>query len=545
MMTSGRTLFAFVDLKDPFMLSGIEGEGEPGPVLSMLGARAFETLVLFHTPQTKEIAGATAAEVSRRHPGCRVVTHNLGVSDPKDYSQLMGRLGYHVRSFLRSSAGGENYVCVSSGTAEMRAAWFLLVAAGVLPARMLQLGTPAAPLFGAANVKEVEFGQAGWDELRDLLMPREYFSPLASFQTEAVAAAPDFELRPQAQRTASSRPEEYRSRFWPTTEESELEGALRELGIYTGSAEMRAAAERIAIAAGGSTFPILLTGETGTGKELFAKLAHRMSARRERPMVSINCAAIPKDLAESHLFGHVKGSFTGAMKDHAGKFAQAHGSTLFLDEVGELTPELQAKLLKVLEDGLIEPVGCRAPQKVDVRIVAATNRRLEEEMAAGRFREDLYFRLEAVKTELPPLRRRRAEIPELALALLKQINGKLQHPRQLSTEALQALETYEWPGNVRQLNNVLQRAALFAKDGVIRAEGLELPGGGGLAECWKNLPEPHAGFSIKDYVAEVKRRLVERALELSGGNQSGAAELLGLSKQAVSKMVKGQDGNED
>lgn len=156
------------------MPSGIEGEGGPGPVLSMLGARPFDTLVLFSTPQTRANAEATGGEVARRHPGCRVMARELEISDPKDYSRLMRRLGREVRSFLQETHGGENFVCVSSGTAEMRAAWFLLVATGVLPARMLQLGSPAAPLFGAANVKEVELGRVRWEELRDLVMPRQY-----------------------------------------------------------------------------------------------------------------------------------------------------------------------------------------------------------------------------------------------------------------------------------------------------------------------------------------------------------------------------------
>jgi two-component system response regulator HydG len=550
MLIAGRTLFAFVDLKDPFMPSGIEGEGEPGPVLSMLGARAFDTLVLFHTPQTAENAEATVAEAGRRYPGCKVMARNLGISDPKDYSRLMGRLGREVRSFLRETHGGETYVCVSSGTAEMRAAWFLLVATGVLPARMLQLGSPAAPLFGAANVREVEFGRAGWEELRDLLMPREYFERSIQFSRPTTSAPPPEDRTPLFALDSSTRTREDWAAPLPSpmareeapAEESELEVALQELGIFTGSAAMRQAAERAAIAASESDVPILLTGETGTVKEMFAKLVHRLSTRRTKSMVSINCAAIPRDLAESHLFGHVKGAFTGAVQKQEGMFAQAHGSTLFLDEVGELTLESQAKLLRVLQDGVIEPVGSGKPRTVDVRIVAATNRNMKEEIAAGRFREDLYFRLEVVRVELPPLRQRRGEIAALALALLKQINDRREKPRELSTEALRALEAHHWPGNVRELSNVLERAALFARDGVIRAHGLELPAEEG-DDLWHGLPEPRVGFSMKDYLAETRKRLVERALELTGGNQSAAAELLGVSKQAVSKALSGKDDN--
>jgi DNA-binding NtrC family response regulator len=564
MTITGRTLFAFVDPKDPFMSSGIEGEGLPGPILSILAARPFESLVLFNTPHTRTNAAAASAEVRRRHPACNLTVHELQISDPKDYSALMGRLAREVRSALRMSGGTQNYVCVSSGTAEMRTAWFILTATGVLPATLLQIGSPAEPLFGAANVKEVRLEDSGWLDLRDLVMPLEYFerphwSALESRDicssagpTSAAAEDPDQLLleSPGILFSRQSAPPRRRLTLRqappaPAPRESPLDEALRELDIYVGSTEMQQAAERAAIAGAESYVPVLLTGETGTGKEMFARLIHRMSPRRSREMVCINCAAIPKDLVESHLFGHVKGAFTSAVNDQAGKFEAANGSTLFLDEIGELTPEAQSKLLRVLQDGRIEPVGSNKSKKLDVRIVAATNRDLSAEIAAGRFRDDLYFRLAVAVVDLPPLRKRASEIPQLAAALLKSINQRAQNPRQLSKAALQRLVEHPWPGNVRELGSVLRSSALFARTEVIELADLKFPLKIASSDPLAFLPDPCAGFDLLAFLEDVKRRLVHRALQLSGNNQTTAAALLGLTKQAVSRILKSGNDNRD
>jgi DNA-binding NtrC family response regulator len=476
-----------------------------------------------------------------------VQLHELPVPDPKDYSALLGSLARVLSPAVRKSDPADNCVCVSSGTAEMRAAWFILTATGYLPATMLQLGSPAEPLFGAANVHEVTFGDGDWTRLRDLVMPMEYFSDSAVYSMRHRLPGPEEEDRlerhdlPKARLTAAPC-ETFAAPICAEPEappaDSRLDAALRELDLYVCSPVMRAAAERAAIVAQDDRIPILLTGETGTGKEMFASLVHRLSPRCSRDMVCVNCAAIPKELTESFLFGHVRGAFTGAIQDKRGSFEQAHGSTLFLDEIGELTMEAQAKLLRVLQDGLVEPVGAPAPRQADVRIVAATNRNLQVEIAAGRFREDLFYRLDVVRIELPPLRRRAAEIPELAAMLLKRINQRREHPRQLSSEAIARLSEHSWPGNVRELNNVLQRAALFSRSPVISAGDLELPLRISSSDPFAFLPEPAPGFDLQAFLEEAKRRLVERALEISGGNQSAAATLLGLSKQAVSKMLR-------
>lgn len=529
MLITGRTLFAFVDPKDPFMPSEVAGEDQPGPILSLLAARRFDFLFLFHTPHTRSNALATRDEVEHRYEKCHVMIHELPVSDPKDYSGLMGRLAREVRQITDLSRGAENSVCVSSGTAEMRAAWFLLTAVGALPATLLQVGSPADPLFGAANVKEVRLDTGDWAGLRDLVMPQQHF-------WEAWLAKP-MPARVKAKILSQAK---ILSHPGPNRLEEE---ALQELGMYTFSAALRAATESAAIAAE-SDAPVLLLGETGTGKELFSKLIHRMSSRRDREMVAVNCSGIPKELAESFLFGHVRGAFTGANANQQGKFEKANGSTLFLDELAELTPEGQAKLLRVIEDGKVEPLGSNTLRQVDVRIVAATNHNLDKAVAEGRFREDLYYRLKVFPISLPPLRARHGEIPHLAAALLKQINQRYKRQRQLSKEALRRLEQHDWPGNVRELRGVLERSVLYSRDEVLGAEDMliEAPASKGKFD---GLPEPCPGFSLEDFLRQVKKELIDRALAKSAGNQSAAAELLGVSKQAINNYVRNQADNVD
>jgi transcriptional regulator with AAA-type ATPase domain len=524
MTTAGRTLLAFVDPKDPFTPGEIAGEDRLGPILSLMAARRFECAFLFHTAHTEENAQATGRELARRHRGCAVALRAVPVSDPKDYSGLMGNLAREVQRIRRGMPEAELFVCVSSGTAEMRAAWFLLTASGALPATMLQIGSPAEPLFGAANVKEVRL-DPDWLGLRDLIMPAEYF-------VERETPAFLFSQAPPAGIPAEPPPEPY----------PELDPALMELGIFVGSAVLRQAAERAAVAAE-CDLPVLLLGETGSGKEMFARLIHRLSPRRRRELVAVNCAAMPKDLVESHLFGHVKGAFTGATADLRGKFQQADGGTLFLDEIGELPLEAQAKLLRVVQDHRVEPVGSSKAHKVDVRIVAATNRDLAAEAAAGRFRQDLYYRLEVVEIRLPALRQRRAEIAALALALLERINQRRSRPKQLSKGALARLERHDWPGNARELSNVLERSVLYARGDVVEADDLMIAAKPPGADPLSTLPEPGEGFSIESFLAQVKKQLILRAMAKAKGNQSAAAEMLGVTKQAVSKFLKNLDGN--
>lgn len=555
------SLFAFVDLKDPFTPGELAEEQFPGPILSILSAKKFDSIFLFYTPHTRRNAQETEAEALQRYPDCRITLHEIPIPDPKNYRMLIGLLRAIVQKLALGwrMRGGQSYVCVSSGTAEMRAAWFLLAASGVLPAKFLQVGTPARPLYGKANVREVELRSSDWENIRDLALPT--MTQLRGMPTSSLSGARGRRIPSES----SAKPKETRREESPAeTAEYEtmdspdeltgkeraplqlpgLDEVLQELGIYVGSATLRHAAEQAAIAAD-SHLPVLLQGETGTGKEEFAKLIHRLSPRFPKNMVVINCAAIPMTLAESYLFGHVKGAFTDASTDHNGIFESADGSTLFLDEIAELTLEVQGKLLRVLQDGVVQRMGTTVPRRVDVRIIAASNRDLRKEVSAGRFREDLYFRLDVVSIRLPPLRERRHEIANLALTLLREINQRRHKPRKLGTEALLRLERYHWPGNVRELSHVLERSVLYARDEVIRGEDLLITDHDQAKDKFAALPEPREGFSVEEYLNQARKQLFLRALAACKGNQSEAAAMLGVSKQAVNKFVAGQSDNPD
>jgi two-component system NtrC family response regulator len=273
---------------------------------------------------------------------------------------------------------------------------------------------------------------------------------------------------------------------------------------------------------------VLITGESGTGKELIAQGVHYNSARADGLFVAVNCAAIPENLIESELFGHVKGSFTGAVRDREGKFELADGGTLFLDEIGDLRIDLQAKILRALQERTIERVGGSRPVELDVRIVAATNRDLEREVREGRFREDLYYRLSVVTLHLPPLRERKSDIPLLAEHFLKKFNPGGQTT--VTSEALNLLIAYGWPGNVRELENVMERASVLKRGDMIGVNDLPeklTRRGMGPAGIILNLPDE--GLSLE----ELEKDLIIKALEKHNGNQTRAAEYLHISRPTL------------
>jgi two-component system NtrC family response regulator len=286
-----------------------------------------------------------------------------------------------------------------------------------------------------------------------------------------------------------------------------------------------------------SDAPVLIAGETGTGKELFARLIHHLSGRERERFVPLNCAALPRDLAESVLFGHKRGAFTGAVNDQLGKFDLANGGTLFLDELGELSAESQGKLLRVIEDGILEPLGARKGHRVNVRVTAATNADLGRSIKDKKFRSDLYYRLSVGQIRLPALRERASDIPKISLAILDRINATVRSPKRLTPGALLRLQGLFWPGNVRDLENALERSALLGKKEVLDADDIVLASPPTEEVGLTSFPEPEPGFSIEEYLKRVRARLVDRALELSNGNRSKAARLLGVSPQALHKFV--------
>jgi two-component system response regulator AtoC len=289
----------------------------------------------------------------------------------------------------------------------------------------------------------------------------------------------------------------------------------------------------------GTNLPVLLTGESGTGKEVVASALHRRSRRAGEPFVAVNCGAIPAGLIESELFGHVKGSFTGADRDRLGLWEEANGGTVFLDEITETTPAFQVKLLRALQEGEIRRVGSNQTTRVDVRVIAASNRDVEEEVAAGRFRKDLFYRLNAVSIVLPPLRDRLEDILPLARCFASRVHS-LNTVVRFSSEALALLEQYSWPGNIRELENAIVRAAAMC-EGTIRVKDLpERVRSNGGSATGDNLAEDHRGPVEEEWptLAVIEGRYVSRALDHTGGNKQAAARVLDVDRKTLDRMIK-------
>jgi transcriptional regulator with GAF, ATPase, and Fis domain len=278
---------------------------------------------------------------------------------------------------------------------------------------------------------------------------------------------------------------------------------------------------------------VLILGETGTGKELIARAVHQLSRRKDKPLIRVNCTSIPKELFESEFFGHAKGAFTGAIKDRAGRFEAAASGTLFLDEVGEIPLELQSKLLRVLQERSYERVGEEKTRRADVRIVAATNRDLKKEVAAGRFREDLYYRLNVFPLRVAALRERKEDIPLLAAHFVELLVKELGFPKPRLTRAgIEALQGYDWPGNIRELRNVIERAVLFAQGGPLV---FDVPGTGTSVDLTslgpRNVVQAEPEFLTESEMRRRERENLFAVLQKAGWKVkgvNGAAELLGV-----------------
>jgi transcriptional regulator with PAS, ATPase and Fis domain len=295
---------------------------------------------------------------------------------------------------------------------------------------------------------------------------------------------------------------------------------------------------------------VLIMGESGTGKELVARAIHNASPRAERPFIPVNCGAIPAELLESEMFGHERGAFTGAVGQRAGMFQLANGGTIFLDEVGEMSGTLQVKLLRVLQDREVRPVGADRSFKVDVRVIAASNKELAAEVEVGNFREDLFYRLQVIPIVMPPLRERRSDVPLLVRHFLDKHNEKRPtRPATISEEATVQLWEYDWPGNVRELENLLERLVILSEDGRIGIEHLPPNIRSFISE--RKIPRPtlgEEGLDLNTAIEEFENRLIEEALRRTKGNKQAAARLLGLKRTTlVAKLRRrrGADGTED
>ena len=467
----------------------------------MLQFRTFDHVVLISTPRTMERTAETVAEIEHRWPDRTVEVKDMDkLDDPTDHVRILRYLRRFVRELLAAHQQAIFSVSISSGTPSMHACWLLLVAEGTLPARLLY-GHPPRVVGEDGKISEVNLDS---DQFPNVVAP-------------------------------SLVPDDDDSAYVP-----DLQTVRDELGIIGDDPGFCTALERVARLAQYEGH-ILLLGETGSGKEEFARLTHRVS-RRTGAFVAINCAAIPDALAESVLFGHKKGAFTGAQQDQDGEFVNAHGGTLFLDEVGDMPAEIQAKLLRVLQDGAVRAIGAKTDRKVDVRVIAATNANLQQAIRENRFRADLAQRF-IDTVQIPPLRQRRGDIAKLAAFALMAWNLRHGEDKKLTRDAMAAMQTYNWPGNVRELLNTVKRAAMLSRQVRITPEDLRL----GEASWLENqtasfaVPEPHEGFDVQAYLGDQRQKLFRRALELADGNQAAAARLLGVSAQAIHKFLTEQE----
>lgn len=493
-----RILLTFTGFHDPYSKGLIGQEDQRGPILSLVAEEAFDRIILFSTPATEDITLATRKELKLIVPTAETEIRNVPLSDPTDYRDILTQLKSHLHSILNEQPDASFFIAVASGTPQMHASWVLLAASGEIPAKILHVRPPRFVTKDQSIVSEVDLSSDEFPSIRARIS-----APEGMVDTNG----PDLAL------------------------------AVRQLNIVGDHTSIRKALE-VAAALATSDAPILIRGETGTGKELFARLVHLLSGRPKDRFVAINCAAIPEDLVESILFGHCKGAFTGALRDQQGKFDLANGGTLFLDELAELPLPAQAKLLRILQDGMVEPVGADGPHEVDVRVVAATNRDVAKAIKTKEFREDLYYRLNVGEVMLPPLRDRRSDIPKLALQVLDRVNATIRSPKRLSQDALSRLQSHPWPGNVRDLQNVIERSVRLCRTQVLNAEDLLISEPVTHADPLDALPEPQPGFSLDGFLGSVRKQLILRAVEIANGNQSEAARLLGISPQAVSKFLR-------
>lgn len=399
-------LLSFTEFNDPFSKGLVEQEEQPGSILSVLKAKTFQIVYLFDTLATSEASSKTKEAIKNLYPQCIVPVLDIKLSDPTNYHDIFKELKEFALTIQEEHKHAKFYISVASGTPKMHACWVLLAASGEVPAKILHVRPPRFVTKDRPLLSEIELS---FDEF-----------PSVRFKS---------------------------SSFMIDEHEMDVDSVRARLGIVGDHPTMLKALEMGAMLAS-SLAPILIIGETGTGKELFARYVHALSGRPQETFVAVKCAAIPEDLVESILFGHKKGAFTGAVNDQTGKFDAADKGTLFLDELGELPLPAQAKLLRVLQDGIVEPIGHSKGHAVDVRIVAATNRELRKQIRQGSFREDLYYRLNVGEIKLPSLLERRSDIPKLVLNILDRLNTSLKRHRRLTTDALSRLQAPNWEGNI-------------------------------------------------------------------------------------------------
>lgn len=476
-----------------------------GPVLRLLAeterARTYDRALVLTVPRGESLARALGADMRERVR--EVDVRSIPLEDPSDYKELFTALAPIAREVERSFPRGAWTVDVllSAGTPQAQTLWVILAQAAMLRARLLQV-IPAAfvPVPHPRAIREVSFDIEGFPEIRVL---RE---EVARLRAEVRARTPLIAESP----------------------------AMRELMVRV-------------VRVAQSELPVLVTGETGSGKELVARAVHDGSARAQGPFVAENCGALASSVLASELFGHEAGAFTGAVSRHRGLFEQAHGGTIFLDEVGELPLQVQSMLLRVLQEGLVRRVGGERAIKVDARVVAATNRDLLAMVAEGTFREDLYYRLGGATLRVPPLRERVSDIPAMVRAFLAEATSA-RRARKLTVtpEVMRRLADHAWPGNVRELRSEVARWLVFCDEEVTLAD-LALPSASALGTSGRasrslgqaRAREPREVRPLADVISEVERGEITRALAVHAGNLQRTAQALGIERNTLKRKLRG------
>lgn len=512
-----RILLTFAGARDPFNPDElIAGQTSEGPVLTLLTEERFDRAYIFGNEPFLVNARDLAREIRRRFPKTKTEIIELDLPDPTDYEAIFYDLNRHTRAILQKHTKNkpDYFIATASGTPQMQTVWFLLSQSGLLPSTLLKV-TPRRFLRpGDRCVSEIKLSLAEFPKI----------TPGQIDQLELAS------LRIQKEQLEAERESLFR--------EVEAEGIV-------GKSRVIQEALMTLMRASPTDHPMLILGETGTGKELFARAAHRHSQRSSGPFVSVNCAAIPATLIESELFGHVKGTFTGAIADKKGKFELADGGTLFLDEIGDLSGETQAKLLRALQDGEIQKVGATDVIRVNVRVVAATNKDLKKKVADGSFRDDLYYRLHVIPLYLAALREHREDIPLLIEHFLSRLPPQQRGRKKLSKKALRILTDYGWPGNVRELKSVIERMVVLSEGNVITEHDIPqeiLRGTNASGANTLEVTLPPDGLDLNAHLEKLESAFYRKAIQLKDGNQAGAARLLRIQPHTFRKRAREKFG---
>jgi DNA-binding NtrC family response regulator len=513
-------LLTFVGNRDPFPVESQEtSDVEAGPVLSLLRAREFHRVVLLCTGSSYIERGRMVEEAAKAEGvSARFNFVSIELDSPIDYQEILREL-MNAIEVLRPSfdyASHRLSVLLDPGTPQMQTAWFLIVASGGLDAQLLQ-GVPARFAGGAYKVRQVGVGPEHFPEIEI-----------------SMARTSNEEREKRAPKVDDAGGDARWIRSWRT----QIVGSSV---VFQDALDQATRIARYGIS-------VMIRGETGTGKELIARLIHEESERSNAAFVAVNCAAVSPSLAESELFGHEKGAFTGDDRARLGQFRAADGGTVLLDEVGDLPMEAQAKLLRVLENRTVTPVGSDSEVHVDVRILAATNRDLEQRIADGEFRRDLYERLAQVTIQIPPLRERPEDLSILLRHFIDRWNRQYGESKGLSDEAIRYLLDYPWPGNVRELQNTVAAMCAMGQSRQIGPELLPPAITRHFARKPADAPLPtdlpSEGLDLRAVLHNVEKGYYEQALHRTEGNAEQAARLLGLQGPAFRKAARERLGVE-